>query len=244
MSRTAQARHTAGRWIRHEPASWGSALTGQSWRVLRAHRELAVFPLIGALCVLLLAGPVFVPGAYLADRGDTAAGVALIAVGTYIASFLTTFFGVALAAAADRALRGEDPSVRDGAAWGVVTFLVIPLVALEGIGPLEGLKRSAALFKQHWGGQLTGMAAVGIGVFLVGILPSLALLVGGFALLSQSAGAGAALIVLGAIGLALSMLVGSALRQVLAVALYRFALDGQAVAGFSADDLQGAVRTK
>lgn len=40
------------------------------------------------------------------------------------------------------------------------------------------------------------------------------------------------------------MLVGSALRQVLAVALYRFALDGQAVAGFSADDLQGAVRTK
>ena len=76
------------------------------------------------------------------------------------------------------------------------------------------------------------------------ILPSLALLVGGFALLSQSAGAGAALIVLGAIGLALSMLVGSALRQVLAVALYRFALDGQAVAGFSADDLQGAVRTK
>lgn len=84
----------------------------------RAHRELAVFPLIGALCVLLLAGPVFVPGAYLADRGDTAAGVALIAVGSYIASFLTTFFGVALAAAADKALRGEDPSVRDGAAWG------------------------------------------------------------------------------------------------------------------------------
>jgi hypothetical protein len=265
----------------------GLALTGQSWRVLRAHRELAVFPLIGALCVVLLAGPVFVPGAYLADRGDTAAAVVVIAVATYIASFLTTFFGVAMAAAADKALRGEDPSVRDGiavartrlrtiagwalvsatvsviiralesqrgigqivsslvgAAWGVVTFLVIPLVALEGIGPIEGLKRSASLFKQHWGGQLTGMATVGIGVLLLGVLPSAAVLVGGFALVSQSAAAGVVLIALGAVGLALSMLVGSALRQVFAVALYRFALDGTAGAGFSAEDLQGAVRTK
>jgi hypothetical protein len=37
---------------------------------------------------------------------------------------------------------------------------------------------------------------------------------------------------------------GNALRQVFAVALYRYALDGQTLAGFSADDLQGAVRTK
>lgn len=269
----------------------GLALTGQSWRVLRAHRELTVFPLVGAVCILLLAGPVFVPGAYLADRGDTAPAVALIALATYIASFLTTFFGVALAAAADKALRGEDPSVRDGirvarlrlgaiagwalvtatvsliirvleqragigrlvssvlgAAWGVISFLVIPLVALEGIGPIEGLKRSAGLFKQHWGGQLTGMAAVGIGVFFIGVLPSLALLVGGVAVLSSGGsagtGGGAVMVGLGALGFGISMLVGTALRQVFAVALYRYTLDGQPPAGFSAADLEGAVRSR
>jgi hypothetical protein len=269
----------------------GLALTGQSWRVLRAHRELTVFPLVGAVCIFMLAGPVFVPGAYLADRGDTVPGVALIAAATYLASFLTTFFGVALAAAADKALRGEDPSVRDGlrlartrlgpiagwalvtatvsmviravesqrgigqivsavlgAAWGVISFLVIPLVALEGIGPIEGLKRSAGLFKQHWGGQLTGMAAVGIGVFFIGVLPSLALLAGGVAVLSSGGsagvGGGAVLVGLGAVGFGISMLVGTSLRQVFAVALYRYTLDGQTPAGFSAADLEGAVRTR
>jgi hypothetical protein len=38
--------------------------------------------------------------------------------------------------------------------------------------------------------------------------------------------------------------VASALRQVFAVALYRYALDGRALGGFSADDLEGSVKTR
>jgi len=40
------------------------------------------------------------------------------------------------------------------------------------------------------------------------------------------------------------MLVSSALSNIFGVALYRYALDGEAVGGFSADELESAVRTK
>jgi hypothetical protein len=269
----------------------GWALTGQSWRALRGHGRLILFPLYGAVCVLVLVAPLAGPGAWLADRGDTVPGVALIAAGLYVAAFVTTFFGVALAASADRVLRGESAGMGYGfgvarsrlgaiagwalltatvsaairvlesrseiaqivagvfgAAWSVVTLLALPVVAMEGLGPIAALKRSAQLFRQRWGGQLGGMAAIGIAVLLFGMLPSIALVVGGVAILSGSGsagfGAGAALVALGVAGFGVSGLIGSALRQVFAVALYRFAEDGEAIGNFSADDLEGAVRTR
>jgi hypothetical protein len=56
--------------------------------------------------------------------------------------------------------------------------------------------------------------------------------------------AGALLLVLGVIGLAISMLVSSALSNIFGVALYRYSLDGEAVGGFTPDELDSAVRTK
>jgi hypothetical protein len=50
--------------------------------------------------------------------------------------------------------------------------------------------------------------------------------------------------VLGVIGLAISMLISSALSNIFGVALYRYALDGEALGGFTADELNSAVRTK
>ena len=35
-----------------------------------------------------------------------------------------------------------------GAAWSIVTFLVLPILVVEGIGPFAAVKRSAALFKK------------------------------------------------------------------------------------------------
>ena len=54
-----------------------------------------------------------------------------------------------------------------GGAWSVVSLLAIPAIALEDAGPIEAIKRSGSLFKQHWGGRVTGMAAIGFGVFAV-----------------------------------------------------------------------------
>jgi hypothetical protein len=131
-----------------------------------------------------------------------------------------------------------------GMAWSLVTFLAVPVIAIEGTGPIETLKRSASMFKQRWGQQITGNIAIGGAVFLIGILPAAILIVGGVLLWSSASFLGALLVVIGALVLAIAMLISRALSGIFGVALYRYALDGEAVGGFTADELESAVRVK
>ena len=78
--------------------------------------------------------------------------------------------------------------------WSLITFLAVPVIALEGTGPIETLKRSASLFRDRWGQQVTGNLAIGSAVFLLGFLPGAALIAVGIALWA-SAGFGAAILV-------------------------------------------------
>ena len=131
-----------------------------------------------------------------------------------------------------------------GAAWSLVTFLSVPVIAIEGTGPFETLKRSASLFKERWGQQITGNIAIGGAVFLIGILPAAILVVAGIAIWSSASFVGALLVVVGALLFAIAMLISGALRGIFGVALYRYALDGQAVGGFTPEELESAVRRK
>ena len=128
--------------------------------------------------------------------------------------------------------------------WSLITFLAVPVIALEGTGPLQTLKRSSSLFKSRWGAQVTGNIAIGGAVFLFGMLPSALLIFAGFLIWASASFAGALLLVIGVIGLAISVLVSSALSNIFGVALYRFALDGNAVGGFTAEELNSAVKSK
>src|SRR5947209_5536003 len=38
-----------------------------------------------------------------------------------------------------------------GAAWGIVTYLVVPVLIFEKIGPWAAVKRSGSLLRQTWG---------------------------------------------------------------------------------------------
>ena len=49
-----------------------------------------------------------------------------------------------------------------GMAWRVVTFLVVPILVLENIGPVDAVKRSASLFKKTWGENLAGQVGFGL----------------------------------------------------------------------------------
>jgi hypothetical protein len=128
--------------------------------------------------------------------------------------------------------------------WSLITFLAAPVIALEGTGPLETMKRSAALFRSRWGQQITGNIAIGGAVAIFGVLPSVALIAIGIAVWASASFVGALLVVLGVIGLAISMLVSKALSGIFGVALYRYALDGEAVGGFTQAELESAVRPK
>jgi hypothetical protein len=131
-----------------------------------------------------------------------------------------------------------------GMAWSLVTFLAVPVIAIEGTGPFETIKRSGALFRERWGQQITGNIAIGAAVFLLGVLPATALIVGGIVLWSSASFAGALLVVIGALVLALALLVSRALSGIFGVALYRYALDGETVGGFTREDMESAVKTR
>ncbi|MGN6215717.1 MAG: DUF6159 family protein [Solirubrobacterales bacterium] len=131
-----------------------------------------------------------------------------------------------------------------GMAWSLVTFLAVPVIAIEGTGPFETIKRSASMFRERWGQQITGNIAIGGAVFLFGVLPAIALIVLGAAVWSSASFLGALLVVIGALGLAIAMLVSKALSGIFGVALYRYALDGTPVGGFTVEELESAVKTK
>jgi hypothetical protein len=135
-----------------------------------------------------------------------------------------------------------------GAAWALITFLAVPVIAFEGTGPWATLKRSSRLFKDRWAGQITGNVAIGGIVGLLGVLPAIGLIaLGGYLWVNDTGAglaAGAIVLVVGVILLVVSILIIQAMKGVFGVALYRFASTGEVASGFTEADLNSAVRTK
>ena len=131
-----------------------------------------------------------------------------------------------------------------GAAWGILTFLAVPVIALEGTGPIETIKRCASLVKSRWGEQIAGTIAIGGIVFLVGFLPATLLIVAGVALWTVSGIGGAILIAVGVLVLVVAALVQQSLATIFGVALYRYVAGQEAVGGFTEQELESAVRLK
>jgi len=131
-----------------------------------------------------------------------------------------------------------------GMAWSLVTFIAVPVIAIEGTGAFGTLKRSGSLFRERWGQQITGNLAIGGAVGLLGILPATLMIVAGVMVWSSAPFIGALLVIVGAIVLAIALLISKALSGIFGVALYRYATEGQAVGGFTADELESAVKAK
>jgi hypothetical protein len=139
---------------------------------------------------------------------------------------------------------GEIAARLVGMAWALVTFMSVPVLAIEGTGPFTTLKRSATIFKDKWGQQITGNIAIGGAVALIGILPAALLIVAGVMLWPSSGAAAVALILIGAVIMCVALLISKALSGVFGVALYRYAVEGEAVGGFTKDELESAVKLK
>jgi hypothetical protein len=128
--------------------------------------------------------------------------------------------------------------------WSLATFLAPPVIAFEGTGPIETLKRSGSLFKSRWGEQVTGNVAIGGGIALLGTLPAIFLIVMGLSIWSSSGFAGALCVVVGVVVLAVALLLSAALKGIFGVALYRYALEGEAVGGFTPEEFDSAVKRR
>jgi len=131
-----------------------------------------------------------------------------------------------------------------GFVWNIATFLVVPVLVTENIGPVDAIKRSAGLLRKTWGEQLIGVGGIGI---VFGLLFFVVALLGGglaFALFNVSFALGvvgiiALVIVLGIIGL-----IASAASGVYTASLYRYATKGDAGAAFRPEVMQAAFRSR
>lgn len=132
-----------------------------------------------------------------------------------------------------------------GLAWSIVTYLVVPVLAVEGVGPFTAVKRSAQLLRQTWGESLTGHFSIGLVSFLL-TLPAILLVVVGVAAAASlnALWLGVAIVVLAVVYLVGVSIVTSALQPVFLAGVYLFAADRQVPAGFSEDLLRTAFRAK
>lgn len=122
-----------------------------------------------------------------------------------------------------------------GMAWSLATIFAVPVLAYEGLGPFETVKRSTQIFKRRWGAQIGGSIGIGAASVVVAI-PLLVLLFAGFA---TPGGGGALLVVLAGAGLFALGAAVSAMEQIYRVFVYRSAVGMDTSGGpFSQEDLR------
>ena len=273
--------------------SWN--LIKASAAVLRADKELMIFPILSSIGVLLVmatfAIPMFAAGMFDNMFSENSQYM------TYVVMFLfyvvqytvIIFANSALVGAAMIRLKGGDPTVGDGfriafqhlgsilgyalisatvgmilnmlsdrskgvgrfavalvgMAWNLATYLAVPVLVVEGVGPLDAVKRSAGLLKKTWGEQIAGNFSIGLVFGLVSvliILASIPLIY--LAVTLDSLVAIIAVVVIMVLLLVFLGLINSTLNGIYVAAVYRYASEGRAGGFFSDDMVQGAFRLK
>ena len=274
--------------------SW--ELVKASAAVLKADRELLLFPVVSAvlsvLVALTFAVPAFLSGFFAGQDGELAVSAQgyLLAFLFYVVQYFVIFFcNTALVGAAMIRLRGGDPTVGDGfriaasrtrdilgyaiisatvgmvlraisersgllgrlvvgtvgLAWNLATYLVVPVLVVEDVGPIEAVRQSAGYLKKTWGEQIAGNVGMGLVFGLISLVPiALGALVFGAAVELQST----ALAILAVAGVAVALvaigLVSSALGGVYAAAVYRYAAEGETGTFFTPALVKNAFRRK
>ena len=131
-----------------------------------------------------------------------------------------------------------------GVAWTLATFLVVPVLVAEDIGPIDALKKSVELLKRTWGENAIGNVGLGFAFFLLFFA---AIVVGAAAVFAASVVSLKLAIAVGmmvVLALVLMGIVQSALASIYSAALYRYAVAGEAPAGFQAVGLATAFKPK
>ena len=260
--------------------SW--RLTKTAWELVRRDRAMLALALLGMTSALIWLAAYTLIGGYSSDGSSQGKVFLAILIALYPSTFLSVFFNVALASAANAALDGRQLSFGEaigesrkrlgkialwsllsagvgallaelssripgggriasalvGAAWGLATLFVIPILATEAPtpGPIKALKESVGVIRKRWGESISGTVTISFWTVFVAI-PAAMLLAVGFALIGgDSATAGAVLVAVGGLLLFAVMAISSAVQQVFSLCLYEYATDGT-VRQFSEQDL-------
>lgn len=277
--------------------SW--ELVKASLSVLRADKELLIFPILSSIGVLVVTATFLVPTIFAGffDSLFSTAGFSINILGFILAFlfyfaqyFVITFCNSALVGAALIRLRGGDPTVGDGfriafdrigiilgytaiaatvgmilraisersntlgriaislvgMAWNMATFLAVPVLVVENVGPLEAVKRSALLLKKTWGEQIAGNLSIGLISGLTSLVLFIGLLLPGIALsvLLENSLLMIPVALVFILGIMLLSLLSTTLTGIYAAAVYRYAAEGETGGYFAPDVVKNAFRLK
>ena len=161
-------------------------------------------------------------------------------------AFIAATAGLLLRAISERSgLLGRLVVGLVGLAWNLATFLVVPVLVVEDVGPIEAIQQSASYLKRTWGEQIAGNIGMGL---VFGLISLGTLAAGAVLLMAAAATESAALIIFVAVCLLMAFvaiaLVSSALSGVYAAAVYRYAAEGQTGGFFTPAMVRSAFRAK
>ncbi|RLB22316.1 MAG: hypothetical protein DRG71_07235 [Deltaproteobacteria bacterium] len=256
--------------------SW--ELVKASASVLRADKELVIFPIVSGIGVIVVtlsfAFPMLLAGFFDALLKGHARVFGLV-VGLLfytVQYFVIIFSNAALVGAATIRLEGGDPTVRDGfriawqhigailgyaliaatvgmilrwlsergktlgritssilgLAWNLATYLVVPVLVIEGVGPLEAIRRSANLLRKTWGEQIVGNFSLGALFGFLGVaitVPFVAIAILAFS--HRAIWLGTIVVLLTVMTIVLLGLISSTLNGIYVAAVYRYATRGE-----------------
>ncbi|MSQ30518.1 MAG: hypothetical protein EXR64_00595 [Dehalococcoidia bacterium] len=174
--------------------------------------------------------------------GDPTVGSGLRAVLPHLPAILgwaviAATVGMILSALRDRAndnFMGRLAVSLVGGVWAYVTYFVVPVLVVEGLGPIAAIRQSSALFSKTWGNQAVagfGFGLVYLAALGVAFLPAAALYAA-----SPALG-----IVVGVLTMSLAAAIVMALEGIFKAALYRYAR-GEGAGMFDGDTLHDAYR--
>lgn len=181
------------------------------------------------------------------EGGDPAVGSSLrgaLAHWPAVAGFaaISVTVGLILEAIEDQGgIVGQIASFIGGAAWRLLTYLVLPVVIIGDAGAVAGIKESSSLVKRTWGEQVTGNVGFG--------LLSLALMLPAFLLAAAVASIGVAALTVVVVAVAFVWVVTvaagvSALEAIFQTALYRQVTGRSIPAEFDAGELQRVAKRR
>jgi hypothetical protein len=154
--------------------------------------------------------------------------------------------GMILRAIQERAgLLGRIVSGLFGMAWNLATFLAVPVLVSEEVGPIDAVKRSTSLLKQTWGEQVVGNFGIGTVTSAIGF--AIVVLFLPLGVVAGSSGSVPLMICVGVAFVACLTVLGiinATLSGIYTAALYQYAAEGTMGAGFSNDMVTNAFRPK
>ena len=273
--------------------SW--ELAKQSWKVMRSHPSLAIFPIMSGIATILVTISFILPiilslsssGYFNSTHTHTSSGGTppayyVVMFAYYLVSyFVVVFFNVGLIHCANKVLNNEETSVGDGigmalkrlgpilgwsliaatvgtilrtisermgligqiviallgAGWNIVTFFVVPALAIEGIGPVSAIKESFATIKKTWGEMVIGNIGVSTAIGLLCLIPIPIIILSIVTMSPWIIGGVILCTVIYWLGLAI---IGSCLSGIYTTAVFFYARTGQVPGVFTQEQIQMA----